>query len=599
MEDRLEGKEASAREGAGSPAARQLQAELERRLHHLRTLHDLGGEIFGSRDPETILRNFLLMTAGNFGAGTGFVLTRSAGEGGEVLFAPLGIEVEDAGRLKEKAAEALGGIQHAAAEAVECLDEGLRTRVPWVQCAFAFRVESNWRGLLALGPRLTAETYDDADRELLGTLLNSLAAALRNARAFRDINRLNERLQDRNRQMQGVLEDLDRRVYHLRTLHDVSSEIFGSVEIDAILKSFLLMTLGNFGVVEGFVLTLDPKSGTVTRFTATGYGEGSLPALQTEGKRLLERVAKEGVPAEGPAVLEPEDLPAGVSLAVPLGVRDDSLGLLGLGAKITGQPWGEADRELLATLANNLAVSLRNALSFQEILALNRDLRAALRKVELLESIKANLCKFVPAAVSSLIEKSPTAAIPEAREQDVSVLFLDIEGYTRLSEKLSGTELNALVERYFSVFIDAIHENNGDVNETAGDGLMVLFMDRDAEQNALQAVKAALTIRDRAAQISREDRGLPEPLRVNMGINSGAALVGAARFESYTGSRWTYTARGMVTNLAARMGALASGGRVYLSHTTALRVKDRFGLEPLGAFHLRNVSEPMEIFALT
>ncbi|GAG04348.1 unnamed protein product, partial [marine sediment metagenome] len=60
--------------------------------------------------------------------------------------------------------------------------------------------------------------------------------------------------------------------------------------------------------------------------------------------------------------------------------------------------------------------------------------------------------------------------------------------------------------------------------------------------------------------------------------------------------RWTYTARGLVTNVAARIGAQASNGQVFLSKATAGRVKDQFSLTPLGKFNLKNVSEEVEIF---
>jgi class 3 adenylate cyclase len=80
-----------------------------------------------------------------------------------------------------------------------------------------------------------------------------------------------------------------------------------------------------------------------------------------------------------------------------------------------------------------------------------------------------------------------------------------------------------------------------------------------------------------------------------MGINSGQALLGAAKFESITGSRWTYTARGMVTNVAARIGAAALDGAIFLSRSTADRVKDQFPLTPVGKFSLKNVSEDVEI----
>jgi class 3 adenylate cyclase len=222
----------------------------------------------------------------------------------------------------------------------------------------------------------------------------------------------------------------------------------------------------------------------------------------------------------------------------------------------------------------------------------------ALKKVELLESIKSNLSKFVPNTVTQMIEKSPTAEIPEAKNQDVSVLFLDIEGYTKLSERLDGTKLNDLIEKYFSVFMEAIHSNNGDVNETAGDGLMVIYHNEDETTNALEAVRTALMVREKAALINQENDTSSESLVVNMGINSGRALLGAARFDSYTGSRWTYTARGMVTNVAARMGAQATEGGIFLSKSTAERIKDQFKVKPKGKFNLKNVSEEVEVFSL-
>jgi class 3 adenylate cyclase len=72
-------------------------------------------------------------------------------------------------------------------------------------------------------------------------------------------------------------------------------------------------------------------------------------------------------------------------------------------------------------------------------------------------------------------------------EHDVSVLFLDIESYTKICERLGDAEVNNVIEKHFSAFMDAIYANNGDVNETAGDGLMVLFLDEDKVKNALGA----------------------------------------------------------------------------------------------------------------
>jgi class 3 adenylate cyclase len=296
-------------------------------------------------------------------------------------------------------------------------------------------------------------------------------------------------------------------------------------------------------------------------------------------------------------------LPSYVSFSLPFTVEPDCPGLVGLGSKLVSEPYNENDKELLDTLVNNLVVALKNARSFEQIKLLNEDLQAkniklekALRKVEILEDVKANLSKFVPNTVTRLIEKSPNGIIPESKEQDVSVLFLDIEGYTKMCEELEGSEVNAVIEHCFSVFMDAIFANNGDINETAGDGLMVLFLNEDKMTNALEAVRTALKIKEEAARIKSQFKSLSAPLIINMGINSGPALVGAAKFDSYTGSRWTYTARGSVTNVAARIGAQASDGKILLSKTTADRVKVHFSLNSLGRFHLKNVTEEIEIF---
>ena len=204
----------------------------------------------------------------------------------------------------------------------------------------------------------------------------------------------------------------------------------------------------------------------------------------------------------------------------------------------------------------------------------------------------------MPNTVTRLIEKSPASDILEAKERDVTVLFLDIEEYTKITENVGASEVNALVERYFSVFMDAIYENNGDVVETAGDGLMVLFLTEDDAIHALEAVQAAQTIKEKACWINDDCKLDSQPLVINIGICSGEAFVGAAKFESYTGSRWAYTSHGNTTNIAARICAQATGGEVLASRSTVERVKDKFAFKTLGHFSLKNLSEEVEIFAL-
>jgi class 3 adenylate cyclase len=414
-----------------------------------------------------------------------------------------------------------------------------------------------------------------------------------------------EQLKASLKEAEHVQADLDRRVFHLKTLYDVSKDIYGSVETETILRNFLLMTMGNFGVMEGFVILLDASSKEISQLVSIGMQDGDVAALRKDVSELLPQKGLTIWTDDSISLHNDGLLSGNFGFSLPFRVEHECLALLGLGAKLIKEPFNDDDKELLDTLVNNLVVALKNARSFEEIKNLNEELRAkneqlekALRKVEILEDVKANLSKFVPNTVTRLIEKSPNGVIPASKEQDVSVLFLDIEGYTKMCEQLDRADVNEVIEKCFSVFMDAIFANNGDVNETAGDGLMVVYLNADKTSNAAEAVRTALKIRDEAARIKNEFKGFSEPLTINMGINSGPALVGAAKFESYTGSRWTYTARGLVTNVAARIGAQATHGKIFISKATAERVKDQFTLTPLGKFNLKNVSKEIEIFQI-
>jgi DNA-binding response OmpR family regulator len=96
-----------------------------------------------------------------------------------------------------------------------------------------------------------------------------------------------------------------------------------------------------------------------------------------------------------------------------------------------------------------------------------------------LRKISDHLAKFVPDSVRNLIAANPDSPELEKREQDVSILFADITGYTRLSELMAAEVLNLMVERYFSSFLDCIHNVDGEISETSGDGLMAIFPDSD------------------------------------------------------------------------------------------------------------------------
>ncbi len=442
------------------------------------------------------------------------------------------------------------------------------------------------------------------------TLTNHLIVALRNADVLQEMASLNKDLESKNLDLEKAFEDLDRRVYHLKTLNDISRDIFSTVEFEAIINHFLLMIMGNFGVMQGAILMFTIEPHTVTFFKAMGYDSAESNILKQDvGLVVRQSTLTDDVNVRA-IIMNPEELSPQELCVLPFLVKDECIGCLCLGAKIIGEPFNDDDKELMVTLVNSLVVALKNSLNFENIKQLNQDLqekntqleetltelKAALRKVELLESIKSNLSKFVPTAVTRLVENSSSSEIHEAQEQDISVLFLDIEGYTKITNDIGATKVNTLVEKYFSVFMDAIYANEGDVVETAGDGLMVLFLSEKKKNNALQAVRAAQTIIEKACSINDECTLESERCLVNVGVSSGKAFVGAAKFESITGSRWTYTTHGNIVNVAARLCGQAKGGEVLLSEETVKRTTDTFQFTSLGKFALKNLSDKVEIY---
>jgi signal transduction histidine kinase len=171
----------------------------------------------------------------------------------------------------------------------------------------------------------------------------------------------------------------ERRLFHLKTLYDVSQELLGVVEIKIILKSFLLMTLGNFGVVEGIILIHDPHSGEAGPLVTIGFQEVDNASILAGAIDFLK------VEAPGNGILADKErrqlkfLPHDIDCVVCFSVDENCTGLLGLGSKIVGDPYSNEDRDLLETLVNNLIVSLKNARStealknaYEELAILNR-----------------------------------------------------------------------------------------------------------------------------------------------------------------------------------------------------------------------------------
>ena len=216
-------------------------------------------------------------------------------------------------------------------------------------------------------------------------------------------------------------------------------------------------------------------------------------------------------------------------------------------------------------------------------------------KLDRLKGAQEFLARFVPQSVIRQLEENPEAPELEKTDQDMSSLFVDVTGYTKLSESMRQTT-DFMLEKYFSRYLDSIHAYGGDLTETSGDGLMVVFPGDDPREHAINAVKAALDILQKTEELNEQLHGIFEPISVHMGINSGIALIGPTKYEGASGVRWTYTALGPVINLCARIAGVAEGGMICIGPETARRVEGQFVCNEIGKKQLKNIKNEVMIY---
>jgi adenylate cyclase len=176
-------------------------------------------------------------------------------------------------------------------------------------------------------------------------------------------------------------------------------------------------------------------------------------------------------------------------------------------------------------------------------------------------------------------------------EREVTVLFLDIRGFTRRSAGQDPARVVDLLNRFLSSAVAAVEANGGWVNKFLGDGLMALFgSPRPCVHPADHAVHAALDLLTRLKRLNEELAAEGQaPLAVGIGIHTGPALVGCvgATLVKPDGREWVrreFTAIGETVNLASRVEQLTKscGGPILLTEQTRSRLHDSVQLTCVG-----------------
>lgn len=205
--------------------------------------------------------------------------------------------------------------------------------------------------------------------------------------------------------------------------------------------------------------------------------------------------------------------------------------------------------------------------------------------------------KYVAPQVVDDIMKSGKYKVELGGEsRDIAVLFVDIRGFTPLSESLKPSEVVEILNEYLNLTTNAIFKNSGTLDKFIGDATMAVFnAPFDLEDYEYKAVCAAWDIVAGAKELEKKClERFGKSVAFGVGVNCGEAVVGNIGCNF----RMDYTAIGDTVNTAARLESNAKRGQVLISEHIYNRIKDRVQVQEIGEIPLKGKSQGVCVYEL-
>jgi adenylate cyclase len=245
--------------------------------------------------------------------------------------------------------------------------------------------------------------------------------------------------------------------------------------------------------------------------------------------------------------------------------------------------------ELLARVRSLLRVKALH----DELGELNRTLeRRVADQVGQLDRL-GRLRRFFSPQLAELILAGDAADPLQSHRREITVVFLDLRGFTAFAETSEPEEVMAVLREYHAEMGKLILGAEGTLERFTGDGMMIFFNDPvEVPDPAVRAVRMAIAMRDRVAELTVTWRKRGFDLDFGIGIAQGYATIGAIGFEG----RLDYGAIGTVTNLASRLCGEAKPGQILLAQRVASNVEEVALVEAAGELTLKGFHRPVKAY---
>jgi class 3 adenylate cyclase/CheY-like chemotaxis protein len=220
---------------------------------------------------------------------------------------------------------------------------------------------------------------------------------------------------------------------------------------------------------------------------------------------------------------------------------------------------------------------------------LERRVQEQLGQLERLGRLK----RFFSPQLAELIVAGGADDPLRSHRREVTVVFLDLRGFTAFAETAEPEEVMGVLREYHAAMGELILAHEGTLERFTGDGMMVFFNDPVPVPNPVErAIRMALAMRERVGELAVKWRKRGYPLDFGVGIAEGYATIGAIGFEG----RWDYGAIGTVTNLAARLCGEAKPGQILVAQRLLASVEGLVETDPVGELTLKGFQRPVTAY---
>ncbi len=254
-----------------------------------------------------------------------------------------------------------------------------------------------------------------------------------------------------------------------------------------------------------------------------------------------------------------------------------------------------SDMENIRTAMNRGAFDfITKPINFEDLtLTVEKTLLQVNQTRETLKALKENdiLKMYVDESVLNFMGNREAGSSLIANETiEATVVFIDICGFTRISERETPDEVVSLLNRYFDVIVKEIIAQTGIVDKFIGDAVMAVFR---GEFHLDRAIEASLAVRKQINNLPAQESNTFVP-KVSIGINSGDMISG--NIGSASLRRLDFTVIGDAVNTAQRLQDAAGPGQIVINESSYAKVKDSFHCQKLGEIVLKNKSQVSNIY---